>query len=85
MLLLTLLGRHGVGALAVLREERGSLRVGRLGESASGLREATRGLLEAGTGWRTVLAPLQMMLALPSWSSSGNQLTLHFSGRPLTW
>jgi hypothetical protein len=55
---LTLLGRHGVRSLAVLREERGSLRVGRLRESAGRLREATRGLLEAGSGGRTVLAPL---------------------------
>lgn len=56
---LTLLRRHGVRTLAVLREERGSLREGRLRESASRLREATRGLLEAGTGGRTVLAPLR--------------------------
>lgn len=58
-LLLTLLRRHRVRALAVLREERGSLREGRLGESASRLREATRSLLETGAGRRTVLAPLR--------------------------
>ena len=63
-ILLTLLGRHGVGALTVLREERRSLRVGGLGETTGRLREATRGLLKASTSRRTILAPLRMLLAL---------------------
>jgi hypothetical protein len=63
-LLLTLLRRHGVRALAILREERGSLRVGGLRETAGRLREATGSLLEASTSRRTVLAPLQIMSAL---------------------
>jgi hypothetical protein len=61
---LTLLGRHGVGALAVLREERGSLRVGGLRETAGRLREATGSLLKASTGRRTVLTPLHILSAL---------------------
>lgn len=63
-MLLTLLGRHGVGALAVLREERGSLRVGGLGETTGGLRESTGGLLEASTSRGTVLAPLRILSVL---------------------
>jgi hypothetical protein len=63
-LLLTLLGRHGVGTLAVLREERGSLRVGGLRETTGRLREATGSLLKASTSRRTVLAPLQVLSAL---------------------
>ena len=64
LLLLTLLRGHRVGTLAVLREERRSLRVGGLRETTSRLREAAGSLLEASTGGRTVLAPLQMSLAL---------------------
>jgi hypothetical protein len=54
----TLLRRHRVGALAVLREERRSLRVAGLRESTSRLREAASRLVETSAGGRAVLAPL---------------------------
>ena len=54
----TLLRRHGVGSLAVLREEGRSLRVAGLRESTSRLREAASRLVETSAGGRAVLTPL---------------------------
>jgi hypothetical protein len=54
----TLLRRHRVGALTVLREERRGLRVAGLRESTSRLREAASRLVESSASRRAVLAPL---------------------------